>query len=485
MTTAHADDEDVTGAHVGRAPGPLPPTLASVSSQPPAVAVLVPVKAFHEAKGRLAAALDAPTRAALAQEMATAVLRASAPLPVYVVCDDDRVAAWASTHAATVLWKPGRGLNGAVNEGVADLSDRGVERVIVAHADLPHALELAWVAEGNGVTLVPDRHDDGTNVAAVPTNSGFTFAYGPASFARHAAEAERLGLGLRVVPRAAPGLGRRRARRPGRSGLGSGVSDPETATPSPLPVGGVPDRTIASVDLAVPARALAIGAHPDDAEFLCGATLAKWAAHGCVINHLVLTDGSKGSWDPDADTAVLAATREDEQWEAARRLGSTGKVVMLGHVDGELEPTLTVRDQVAYWIRALQPEVVLAHDPWKHYRLHPDHRAAGWLALDAVVAARDPHFAPHHDVAAHRPTTVLLFEADQADHVEDVTGFVDAKVDALLAHESQFLTTHGIPADDDGTARETFRRRVHDRAVAVGSTARVGAGEAFKALTDL
>ena len=161
--------------------------------------MLVPVKAFHEAKGRLAQALDAPTRAALAQEMATAVLRAATPLPTFVVCDDDHVATWAGDHAATVLWKPGRGLNGAVNEGVADLAELGVERVIVAHADLPHALELAWVADGEGVTLVPDRHDDGTNVAAVPTATGFTFAYGPGSFARHAAEADRRGLELRIV----------------------------------------------------------------------------------------------------------------------------------------------------------------------------------------------------------------------------------------------------------------------------------------------
>jgi 2-phospho-L-lactate guanylyltransferase len=161
-----------------------------VSSPPPVVAVLVPVKAFHEAKVRLAPALDGPTRAGLAP---------ARPLPVHVVCDDDRVAAWAAEHGASVLWKPGRGLNGAVNEGLADLAEVGFTRAIVAHADLPHALELAWVADGPGVTLVPDRHDDGTNVAAVPTTSGFTFAYGPGSFARHVAEADRLGLEVRIV----------------------------------------------------------------------------------------------------------------------------------------------------------------------------------------------------------------------------------------------------------------------------------------------
>ena len=256
-------------------------------------------------------------------------------------------------------------------------------------------------------------------------------------------------------------------------------------TPSPLPIGDVPAGPVVSTDLPVPGVALAIVAHPDDAEFHCGATLAKWAARGCMINHLVLTDGSKGTWDPDARTDALVEERRREQMEAASRLGSLGKVVMLDHVDGELEATLHVRDQVAYWIRALKPDVILGHDPWRRYRLHPDHRNAGWLALDGLVAARDPHFFRHHDVGFHRPDAVLLFEADEPDHVEDVTGFVDTKLEALMAHRSQFVTTHGIPDDDDGSAAEAFRQRVRARAADVGALAGVHAGEAFKALTDL
>lgn len=253
----------------------------------------------------------------------------------------------------------------------------------------------------------------------------------------------------------------------------------------PLPVNDLPTRPMTSRDIAIPDRALVIVAHPDDAEFQCGGTLAKWASKGCVINHLVLTDGSKGTWDADRNTDALVEQRRAEQMEAARRLGSTGKVVMLGHVDGELQPTLHIRDQVAYWIRSTQPDVVLAHDPWKRYRLHPDHRNAGWLALDGIVAARDPHYFPHHGLDVHRPETALLFEADEPDHVEDITGFVDAKVDALLAHTSQFITTHSIPADDDGTAAEAFGKRVRDQAEAVGSITGVACGEAFKILSNL
>jgi 2-phospho-L-lactate/phosphoenolpyruvate guanylyltransferase len=161
-------------------------------------AVLVPVKAFDQAKHRLAPALDARQRAELARSMADNVVRVAAPLPVWVVCDDDRVAAWAARAGATVLWRPGRGLNQAVADGVEHLAGLDHAQVIVAHADLPHADDLAWVADFDGVTLVPDRHDDGTNVACVPTGTGFTFAYGAGSFARHRAEAERLGLPLRV-----------------------------------------------------------------------------------------------------------------------------------------------------------------------------------------------------------------------------------------------------------------------------------------------
>ena len=162
------------------------------------VAVLVPVKSFRQAKGRLAAALNEHDRAALAREMATKVVRAAGLLPVSVVCDDDEVAAWAVSLGAEIIWRPGRGLNGAVTDGVDELASVGYDRVIVAHADLPHALDLTWVADFDGVTLVPDRRDDGTNVACVPAHSRFVFAYGPGSFAAHCGEAERLGLPLRI-----------------------------------------------------------------------------------------------------------------------------------------------------------------------------------------------------------------------------------------------------------------------------------------------
>lgn len=163
------------------------------------VAVLVPVKAFADAKLRLAPALPAPERSRLAKQMAEHVLDVARPLPVAVVCDDAAVADWARSHGALVVWEPGRGLNGAVQAGVDELARAGVHWAIVAHADLPLAGPLEWTCRFPGVTLVPDRRDDGTNVACVPTGAGFTFSYGPGSFLRHGAEARRLGLPLRVV----------------------------------------------------------------------------------------------------------------------------------------------------------------------------------------------------------------------------------------------------------------------------------------------
>ena len=239
------------------------------------------------------------------------------------------------------------------------------------------------------------------------------------------------------------------------------------------------------LNLPVPDVALAIVAHPDDAEFDCGSTLAKWAVSGTVVHHLVCTDGSKGTWDPNVNQAELVATRQREQRAAAQRLGATGEVVFLGWPDGELECGLRQRSQVAYWIRKLRPNVVLGHDPWKRYRLHPDHRNAGFLAVDGVVAARDPLFFVEHDIAHHRPDALLLFEADEPDHAEDVTGFGPPKVEALLAHESQFETTHDITDVDNDGQRRKFAEWVEYELAVGGELAGVSQAELFKAILDI
>jgi len=246
---------------------------------------------------------------------------------------------------------------------------------------------------------------------------------------------------------------------------------------APAPTGGV------SVDLPVPGRALAIGAHPDDIDFGCGATLAKWAAAGCTVTELVLTDGSKGSWDPKVDKAALVALRQEEQRAAAAALGA-GDVVFLGHVDGELESGLGERAEVCRVIREVQPDVVLGHDPWKSYRLHPDHRHAGFLAVEGIVAARDPHFFPDQGLPPHRPACLLLWEANEVDHVEAIDAFLDAKLAALLAHQSQWQSTMGIHTDRDAEER-VFETRIRERAAEAGTAGGIALAEAFKRIDRL
>ena len=160
--------------------------------------MLVPVKAFRAAKGRLAPVLSADARAELARWCAARVVAAAGELPVFVACDDEEVAEWAHARGATVLWHPGIGLNASVTHSVAELRDRGMAQVIVAHGDLPRASRLASVPTPGAITLVPDAHDDGTNIAVVPTDAGFEFAYGAGSFRRHVGIALGRGIPLSV-----------------------------------------------------------------------------------------------------------------------------------------------------------------------------------------------------------------------------------------------------------------------------------------------
>ncbi len=248
-------------------------------------------------------------------------------------------------------------------------------------------------------------------------------------------------------------------------------------------VNELPDRGRLSVDLAAPGVVMAIGAHPDDIEFGCGATLAKWADGGAAIHHLVLTDGAKGTWDPQRDPAALAAQRQQEQRRAAAQLGG-GDVVFLGRTDGELRNGVVEQRDVALWIRRLRPDVILGHDPWRRYRLHPDHRHAGFITTDAIVAARDPHFFADQDLEPHRPSALLLWEADEPNHVEDVSGFASTKIAALLAHESQFESTMGI---DGGASTEVdaFALRVRTQLKEHGALVGLAEGESFHLIADI
>ena len=234
-------------------------------------------------------------------------------------------------------------------------------------------------------------------------------------------------------------------------------------------------------ELAVPRRVLSIGAHPDDAEFGAGATLARWASAGAEITILVVTDGSKGSWDTEIDQRDLINTRKSEQTAAASILG-VGNTVHLDHVDGELEYSTALRKEIAIEIRRHTPNVVLSHDPWQRYQMHPDHRATGLAAVDGIVSAREPLAMTESGLAAHRPDSILLWSADDPDHAEPVSAqWFDKKLEALLCHSSQGETTMSdAPEDED--KRAMFADRLRSWHAEQGAKLGVGPAETFKRL---
>lgn len=162
---------------------------------------VIPIRAFALGKARLAASLDGAERAALGRQWAEQVVHAAAPMPVVVVSSDPDVRAWAADLGVDGLDDPGT-LDGAAAAGRDHLRSTGCARAVIAHADLPRARDLVRLTRDGAqpiVALVPCHRDDGTPVLSVPTAVDFRFAYGPESFRRHAGEARRLGLGLRVV----------------------------------------------------------------------------------------------------------------------------------------------------------------------------------------------------------------------------------------------------------------------------------------------
>ncbi len=162
------------------------------------VVALVPVKSFRAAKARLAGVLSAGQRIELARWMATRVIEAARPHPTFVACDHEEVAEFAEALGAHVLWGPGLGLNGAIDQGVSTIAGKGADHVVIAHGDLPLARDLGRIVHDGRVVIVPDRRCDGTNVMARPCAIDLPAAYGPGSFRVHLAAATATGLPVTV-----------------------------------------------------------------------------------------------------------------------------------------------------------------------------------------------------------------------------------------------------------------------------------------------
>lgn len=226
----------------------------------------------------------------------------------------------------------------------------------------------------------------------------------------------------------------------------------------------------------VPKVVLGVAAHPDDLDASAAGTVAAWAAKGAEVYYLILTNGDKGSADPEADPKELMRLRQAEQRAAAQVLG-VKDVYFMAYEDGMLVCDMDVKRDVVRVIRQVRPQVVITMDPCMIYDIdrgfinHPDHRAAGQATLDAVYPlARDPLTFPEllaEGLEPHITDTVLLTNFSKHNCYVDITGTFETKIEALAAHASQM------------TDMQEVRRFMEDQAVAAGQESGVTYAEGF------
>jgi len=223
-------------------------------------------------------------------------------------------------------------------------------------------------------------------------------------------------------------------------------------------------------------RILVVVAHPDDAEFGCAGSVARWVADGCEVFYCLFTSGNRGSDDPAMTEERLATVREAEQRAAARVLG-VKDVTFLRYPDGEVEDTREARRDIVREIRRVRPDRIVTQNPvpsLNPYSGHRDHRHAGRLALDAVYPyARDRMHFPEllaEGWAPHKVREIYLMGHGEPDVVLDITGTMDRKLEALRCHASQlrdFASAEG---------------RVRERAADLGKPHGYTYAEAFRSI---
>ncbi|MDO8672983.1 MAG: PIG-L deacetylase family protein [Dehalococcoidia bacterium] len=222
-----------------------------------------------------------------------------------------------------------------------------------------------------------------------------------------------------------------------------------------------------------PERVMVIVAHPDDPEFTCGGTVAKWVAEGTEVTYVVCTNGDKGSSDPAMTSEKLAVIREKEQQAAANVLG-VARVVFLGYPDGATEDTYEFRGKLVRLIRQYRPDLVVTHDNYRRSILHRDHRVVGTVALDAVFPfSRDLLHYPEHiagGLQSHKVYEVYLAGSDSPDLWIDTSETIDLKIAALRCHVTQVGSF------------EALADRIKKMAASIGSPQNIPYAEAFRRL---
>ena len=189
-----------------------------------------------------------------------------------------------------------------------------------------------------------------------------------------------------------------------------------------------------------PKTLMAIMAHPDDIDFGSSGSVAKWCAEGWTVYYVLTTSGDKGTHEPGISGQQLAAIREEEQREAARVLG-VKEVFFLGIEDGFVEPNAELRERLVWLFRTYKPDVVLTWDGFRPSFNHNDHRNTGIAVRDALFpAVRDRLYFPQHaeqGLGEWRANEILLVGSQEPNYFVDVSGFIEKKADAILAHRSQ------------------------------------------------
>lgn len=186
-------------------------------------------------------------------------------------------------------------------------------------------------------------------------------------------------------------------------------------------------------------------AHADDTEFLAGGTVAKFVDEGYDVYEVITTDNQRGSFDLPSD--VLIKQSEEEAKKAAEILGKK-EVIFLRYPDGMMSdyPLNELREKFIRLIRKYKPNVVMSFDPWAPFEPHPDHRAVAFAAMEAVSFSQNPKFHPEHfkdGLAPHLVPECYYFakSAINANTVIDITKYIDKKIEALCAHDSQMKLT--------------------------------------------
>jgi LmbE family N-acetylglucosaminyl deacetylase len=222
-----------------------------------------------------------------------------------------------------------------------------------------------------------------------------------------------------------------------------------------------------------PKTAMVIVAHPDDAEFLCGSTVAKLCAEGWTVDFVLTTSGDMGSHDESMTREQLKVIREREERAAAKVLG-VREVVFLGEPDGGVEDTPELRGKIVREVRRLKPHTVITWDPFRRGFNHRDHRITGQCALDAMYPLARTHLSyPEHlddGLKPHGVREVWLAGTDQPDYYVDVTDYFNAKIAALRKHKSQI---GGAPLPE-------LRKRLRQRMADVGKEPGYKLAEAFR-----